>query len=153
MSRHGAFTLVELLISTTIIGIVSGAAMIAFGRFSLQITPKREAERALNWLYLTTEKAENAGRSFSIYIKNGSLAVLMNGDGEPETLRSSEGCSFRRQGSGGDSLRSVYSAQWGTFTPAMTIEVSGGAPNSYIILSGQGRMRISDSPPDLEESD
>lgn len=162
MSRHRAFTLIELLISITIIGIVSGAAMIAFGRFGSYTTAKREAERAVRWLYFVMERAENDGRSFSIYIDDDSITVLMKprgnmqsaGGNKPELLRISDGFSFMSLGGG--SARTVYSAQWGTFTPAMTIRVSRtderirsqeGDRRQYIILSGQGRIRISDSAP------
>ena len=149
--RRAAFTLAEILIVLMIMGMLGGtwAAVGAWGRQ----TAAREADRAMRWLYGVLLRADNRGRSFYLSVTSSYLMVTWLAPHATERLEASEGCSFERRAGpdwrgGAYDTETVYSAQWGTFTPSMTVRVTDAHSGvHYLILSGQGRARTSDEPP------
>ncbi|MBR1671576.1 MAG: prepilin-type N-terminal cleavage/methylation domain-containing protein [Fretibacterium sp.] len=141
--RRAAFTLVEALIALAVLGLMGAmGATVAWGRR----TGEREADRAMRWLYSFLARSDRTGMSFSLEVEPRRLTVTWKQTGEAEGLDASEGCSFQRRARTGPS--SLYSPQWGTFTPALTLEVTGARGDAhYLILSGQGRVRTSAIPP------
>ena len=149
--RRAAFALAEILIVLMIMGMLGGtwAAVGAWGRQ----TAAREADRAMRWLYSVLLRADNRGRSFYLSVASSYLAVTWQAPHATEMLEASEGCSFEHRAGpdwhgGAHVSEIVYSAQWGTFTPGMTVRVTDARGDvRYLILSGQGRARTSDEPP------
>ncbi len=106
----------------------------------------------MRWLYSVMVKADQTGQPFTLRVGTGDASYLMatwGKLGNVETLETQGGCRFiqRRDLTPGNSslVGATYSPQWGTFTSALTVEVSssrGDAPH-YLFLSGQGRIRTS----------
>ena len=142
---RAAFSLIELLIVLTLLAAVG---TITWG---IRWTPSARlvAERAQSWLYGVLAQSDRSGLPFSLRVEARSrLAALWSKGGGTETWRVVEGCSLRRLASAGGPSDIAYSPQWGTFTPALTLEIVGsGGDVHYLILSGQGRIRTSKVPP------
>ena len=142
-----AFTLVELMITLALLGLLGTAVGLGVGALTRQ-TARREAELAMHWLYGVLLRADRMGRQFSLRVQGGTALVVDWGTGG-ERLEASGGCSFSRLGNAtgraGDPI--VYSPVWGTFTPALTLQVRGpGGDTFFLLLSGQGKLRLSGSP-------
>lgn len=137
--KRRGFTLAELLTALVIMGILAGLG----ATLRRPVTARSEAERAMRWLYGVILRSDRTGRSFTLRVP-GPIEVTWNRTGEVESLEAARGCSFVRS-----TMKRTWSAQWGTLTPALTAEVRGpGRDRYYLIVSGQGRIRISDSPPE-----
>lgn len=144
-----AFTLVELLIVLAVLGVVGMVGSLSLSAMSHQ-TARREAERAMHWLYGVLLRADQSGKKFSLSVK-GKTALVVDWEDASEQLEASRGCSFKRQERQGSNLGTgklfvTYSPAWGTFTSALTVQVQGpGEDVFFLILSGQGKVRISPS--------
>ena len=150
-----AFTLVELLVVLAVLvvlGMVGGLGVSALARQ----TARREAERAMHWLYGVLLRADRTGRKFSLRVQERN-ALVVDWQDASERLEAGRGCSFERRGSASDIAETyvTYSPVWGTFTSALTVKVRGpGGDLFFLILSGQGKVRISPSPQlDKEETE
>lgn len=128
-----------------ILGLLGGAAgLIRWNPAS----PEKEADRVLRWILRALTKANRTGRSFTLVLDDGKAPSLRWKDAtDAETFPASPGFRFARHGF--SSPESVYSPQWGTFTPAATIRIASprGAGHHYLILSGYGRVRAAPVPP------
>ena len=146
--RGSAFSLVEILVVLAVLGTVGAAS---FGVITWRPSARYEAERAMSWLYGILARADNNGVSFVLKLNSnvrasGLIADWENNGVNVETWDAGEGCTLKREFSGGTS-KVIYSPQWGTFTPALTVEFTGGGGDIfYLIISGQGRLRISEKP-------
>ena len=145
-----AFTLTEVLVVLLILGLMAGAATtINWSRAS----PEREAGRAMRWILRSLTKANRTGRSFTLWLSVGTsaetLALRWRNAPDVETFPAAPGLRFQLVRHSAFAPESVYSPQWGTFTPAATVRItaSRGATPHYLILSGYGRVRIASSPP------
>lgn len=145
-----AFTLMELLVVLVILGLLGGAVtVIPWGRSS----PAREADRALRWMLRALTKANRTGRSFALGtgfgVSEGTLQLCWGHSGDTEAFPASSGFRFRLVRHGMFAPESVYSPQWGTFTPAATIRIASerSTETHYLILSGYGRVRTAAAPP------
>ena len=139
-----AFTLAELLVVLAVLGVLGMAGSLGVSAMSRQ-TAKREAERAMHWLYSVLLRADRTGRKFSLHVE-GISALVVEWEDASERLEASRGCSFERQGivSGMTGLFVTYSPVGGTFTSALTVQVRGpGGDLFFLILSGQGKVRVS----------
>ncbi|MCR5347469.1 MAG: type II secretion system GspH family protein [Fretibacterium sp.] len=145
---HRAFTLTELLVVVAVLAILGTMGSLGMSALTRQ-TAKQEAERAMHWLYSVLLRADRTGRKFSLRVE-GETDLVVEWRGAPERLAASVGCSFKRRGRvvGEAGTFVTYSPVWGTFTPALTVQVGGpGGDVFFLILSGQGKVCISDSPP------
>ena len=143
-----AFTLVELLVVLAVLGALGTMGGLGLNTLARQ-TARREADRAMHWLYSVLLRADRMRKPFSLRVE-GKTALAVEWRGMTERLEASGGCSFKRIGSVSGEAGTVvfYSPVWGTFTPALTVQVQGpGGDAFFLILSGQGKVRISDSPP------
>lgn len=140
----------EVLVVLLILGVMAGAATtINWSR----VSPEREAGRAMRWLLRSLTKANRTGRSFNLRLSAGTstdtLALRWRDDPNVETFPAAPGFRFQLVRHGFFAPESVYSPQWGTFTPAATLRITApqGAKPHYLILSGYGRVRTALSPP------
>ena len=140
----------EVLVVLWILGVMAGAATtINWSR----VSPEREAGRAMRWLLRSLTKANRTGRSFTLRLSagtsEGTLTLRWRNDPNEETFPAAPGVRFQLFRHNFFAPESVYSPQWGTFTPAATVCItkSRGAKPHYLILSGYGRVRIASSPP------
>lgn len=147
---RSAFTLAEVLVVLAILGLMAGAAAaINWNRAS----PEREAGRAMHWILRSLTKANRTGRSFTLRIRAGAssetLALKWKDDPDEETFPAAPGLRFQLVRHSAFAPESIYSPQWGTFTPAATVRITAprGANPHYLILSGYGRVRTASSPP------
>ena len=145
--RGFAFSLVQILVVLAVLG-TGGAAN--FGVITWRPSARHEAERAMSWLYGILARADNNGMSFVLKLNSSGLASGLiadwgNNGVNVETWNAGEGCKLNRVPVGTSKV--IYSPQWGTFTPALTVKFTGGGGDvHYLIISGQGRLRISEKP-------
>lgn len=95
-------------------------------------------------------RADYTGRSFRLEAKpdlTNYIIVTWIDTSESEKILATKGCYFRNLNRvGGYEIK--YYPDTKTVTPALTLEVTGTAGDLYyLIISGQGRIRISDTPP------
>ena len=147
---RSAFTLTEVLVVLSILGLMAGAAAaINWGRAS----PEREAGRLMRWVLRSLTKANRTGRSFTLRLSAGTsaetLALRWRDDPVVEMFPAAPGFRFQLVRHSAFAPESIYSPQWGTFTPAATVRITAprGAKPHYLILSGYGRVRTASSPP------
>lgn len=110
-------------------------------------TAHREAEKALHWLENIFIRADREGRALDLSVESGtnSRLIALWKAAPSEELRASPGCAFQSLNAPSGPLP-TYSPQWGSLTPALTIQVSDAQGNiHYLFLSGQGRLRTSSS--------
>ncbi len=147
--KQPAFSLIEILVVLTLLAVIGTAGL---GVIRWAPTARREAEQSMSWLYSILARSDRSGVSFSLRVETneihpGIVAVWDRKDAEEERWDAGKGVSLRRVASGGGPSRIIYSPQWGTFTPALTVKVTGSKGDvAYLILSGQGRVRVSDQP-------
>ncbi|MCR4819406.1 MAG: prepilin-type N-terminal cleavage/methylation domain-containing protein [Fretibacterium sp.] len=147
-----AFTLLELLVVLAVLGVLGMAGGLGVSALARQ-TARREAERAMHWLYGVLLRADRTGRKFSLRVQEGK-ALIVDWEDSSERLEATRGCSFERRDSisGIEEAFVTYSPVWGTFTPALTVQVRGaGGDLFFLIISGQGKLRVSPSPWQNEE--
>lgn len=155
-----AFTLVELLIA---ILIIAASWSIAATLTPKGQTAKREAERLAMLLEKTMAQAIrthvgfalifDSNHSEKITIRQGKASNAL--EAESEFIVASEGCSFDRKNSNNELQKTLYySAVHGTMSPGVTIQINNAPePPHYVIISGQGRVRMSATPPKKWEDD
>ena len=150
-NRNGpAFSLIEVLVVMLILAVIGAASFTVVMR---RPSAKYEAEQAMRWLYSILARSDSRGVSFALRLDSSALHPGLTADWENKGVNvdrwdAGEGCRLKRVFSGGGTSAIMYSPQWGTFTPALTVEVTGGRGDVYyLIVSGQGRLRISETPP------
>lgn len=140
-----AFTLAELLIALLILTASAGMFLLNIKDFN-KIDSKREADRVMRWFYNIMQRSDHTGEKFSLTISTSfddHIRIEWNKSLNKEFLYASEGCQFRNRGFN----PMIYAPQWGTLTPGLTLEIKDYKNNLYyLIISGQGQIRISDSP-------
>ena len=108
-----AFTLTEVLVVLSILGLMAGAAAaINWGRAS----PEREAGRAMHWILRSLTKANRTGRSFTLRLSAGTsaetLALRWKDDPDAETFPAVPGLRFQLVRHSAFAPESIYSPQW-----------------------------------------
>ncbi|MBQ4418171.1 MAG: prepilin-type N-terminal cleavage/methylation domain-containing protein [Synergistaceae bacterium] len=140
-----AFTLAELLIALLILTVSAGMFLLNIKDF-YKIDSKHEADRLMRWFYNIMQRSDHTGEKFSLTISisfDDHILIEWNKSLKSEFLYASKGCQFRNRGFN----PMIYAPQWGTLTPGLTLEIKDYKNNLYyLIISGQGQIRISDSP-------
>ena len=145
-----AFTLIEVLVVMAVLAVIGAAG---FGVVTWRPTARREAESAMSWLYGILARSDRSGVSFDLKVEAGAqngglVAVWGRKSLGSDRWDAGEGCALRRVFSGSGTNLIHYSPQWGTFTPALTVKMTGGGGDvCYLVISGQGRLRVSDFQP------
>ena len=144
--HNKAFTLAELLIALLILTVSAGMFLLNIKDFN-KIDSKREADRAMRWFYNIMQRADHTGEKFELSVPlnlNEYIYIQWAKSLNKEFLYASEGCLFKNYNS---AFSMTYAPQWGTLTPGLTLEIKDYKNNLYyLIISGQGQIRISDSP-------
>jgi prepilin-type N-terminal cleavage/methylation domain-containing protein len=144
-----AFTLVEVLATVAILAFFAGTIGIVRGAFQLDgEMPRREALKLEHWLNNLMTISNRSGRSFSLICPgnapDGSIQAEWQNPLRKDTYTSLYGCRFvRYQGSAPVSL---YSPQWNAWVPTITIKVSRGRAEYYVVVSQHGRVRTAPKP-------
>lgn len=147
---RAAFTLFELLAVLAILSML-GALGWSAARLGGIRSAEREADRTMRWIYRLIARADRTGQPFVLMANShaelSTISASWQDSLRSDRLEATEGFLFRRI-AGGRVFESVYSPQWGTFTPALTLRVRGpDGDEHYLIVSGQGRIRTSPTPP------
>ena len=148
-ARRAAFTLVEILTVLILLGVLATAG-VGLSPALRQRTAAQEADRLMRRLYGVMARADSRGEKFDLVVddRSPSLLVRWKRTQTVEKLEAARGCSLTRRSSAGAYSTTIrYTPQWGTFTSAMTVRVTGtGGDAHYLILSGQGRIRTGATP-------
>jgi len=147
--RHG-FTLVEALTVVLIIGIMAGTLGVVYRGLSARSqSPEREAQKLSRWLTNLVTISNRTGRPFLLNcpgnVMRNHIVVTWQNPLQRVIYTSAYGSGFRRHS--GTSVESLYSPQWTAMVPTITIRVSRGNVNHYVIVSQSGRVRTSSLPP------
>jgi prepilin-type N-terminal cleavage/methylation domain-containing protein len=144
-----AFTLIEVLAAMVIIAISAGSIGLARSAFETDGTLARlEALKLSQWLTNRMTASNRSGRPFSLVCpgnvpENFVLAEWQN-PLQTGTYTSLYGCGFiRYQGS---APRSLYSPQWNSLVPTITIKVSRSRAEYFVVVSQHGRVRTTPKP-------
>lgn len=169
--RHSAFSLVEFLVVVIIMAAAAGTIFLGVNKKIFRQTARREADLVMRKIYNAVLRADYSGIKFRLYaspayanyisVRWGKLNEFLddanninnqinqvNKNNQTEIITASEGCSFKNLNSAGGYFM-TYDPQWGTLTPALTLAIKDYNENLYyLIISGQGRIRISPNPPE-----
>ena len=149
-SRSGT-TLVELLLVLILISVLAGTIGIVKSVSNDGQSPEKEAKSLAHWLNNAMTISNRSGRSFTLVcpgnVALSSVALEWQNPLKKETYAAVYGGSFIRYHNSNPT--SIYSPQWNTLTPAVTIQVSNGKTKTdhFTIVSGHGRVRTSKNPP------
>lgn len=158
MTKRRAFTAIELLVGLLVMAIVSATAVVS-AKVSEQ-TAKREAERLQAYIYRVIQSADRRGQGFDLDTisqnsENGRREFFieirwpgkMNYD---RSFKASNGCTYSDNFNGNERGELEYVARNRRFNTGGTITIHGADGDTWhvIIASTEGRIRISDIPPD-----
>ncbi|MDR1622318.1 MAG: type II secretion system GspH family protein [Synergistaceae bacterium] len=144
-----AFTLVEVLTTVIILSLLAGTFGLARSAFENDSgLPRQEALRLAHWLTNFMTISNRSGRPFSL-ICPGNVAesfILAEWQNplQTETYTSLYGCKFIRYQ--GTAPKSLYSPQWNSLVPTITIKVSRGLAEHFVVISQHGRVRTTPKP-------
>ena len=144
------YTLVETLTVIMIIGILAGAFAVVYRGVPTQSqAPEREAQKLSHWLTNLATISNRTGRPFLLNcpgnVTRDYIEVIWQSPLKKDTYASAYGCGFSRYGGG--NVESFYSPQWSAMAPTITIKVSRGKTEHYVIVSQHGRVRTDRRPP------
>ena len=144
------YTLVEALTVMLIIGIFAGTTAVAYrGLSSEDQASEQEAKKLARWLTNLATISNRTGRPFLLTcpgsVTRNYIEATWQNPLKKDTYTSAYKCKFSRYG--GTNAESLYSPQWNALTPTITIKVSCGAAEHYVIASQHCRVRTSKSPP------
>lgn len=154
MAQKRGLTLVELLIVIFIFASSFGCFALALGAVD-ELFALIELKKAHTWLQRTFIEACQTGRPFILKYTTRSasaskLYVQWLDTLEEDVFDSCKGCYFR--GMSASESYSVYSPQWHTLTPGVTIKVTNGSKVSskslgYIVISPYCYITVRKDPP------
>lgn len=150
-----AFSLIELLVVMLIMGAIAGASCLVFadGKDSDR-TVREEADKFSLWLteMMSMAQMEECGFKLSMSQKstgNASFRLTWQGGprhGSTEMYESSKARIFPQNGN--LSTARIFDGEWGSMTPAVTLDVKPTSPGSaktlYIVVSGAGCVSVRD---------
>ena len=149
MTRHGAFTAIELMTGLLVITIVAAVALVS-PKMTEQ-TAKREAERLQAYLYLVMQSSDRRMQDFDLDTFSDYISVKWMGNSKyvDKSFKASHGCIYSDnfQGTNG---KTTYSAKKKLFYNPGTITINDvNGKYYYVIIAGitEGRVRISDTAP------
>ena len=145
-NNRRAFTIIELMIACAIL-LISISVIFVNLKMSNQ-TSEREAEKVLAWINKLTQKANKTHQAFTLGIDstNNILKMYWNNESADantvdESLNATSGCKYEpytNTSSFTYTLNNIYE-------PSGTIIITGSDESKYIVLSSQGRARISNT--------
>jgi hypothetical protein len=145
-----AFTLVEVLTIGVILALFGGTIGLVRSAFESDgEMPRLEALKLAQWLTGRMTISNRSGRSFSLIcpgnVKENFMQIEWQNPLQIETYTSLYGCRFTRY-QGTNAPRSLYSPQWNALVPTITIQVSRGRADHYVVISQHGRVRTAPKP-------
>ena len=143
------YTLVEALTVITIIGVLAGTLTVVYrGLPGSGQSPEKEAKKLSHWLTNLVTISNRSGRPFALIcpgnVKRDYIEANWRNPSKKDTYTSAYGCKFNRYG--GSNVESLYSPQWSAMAPTITIKVSRGNAEYYVIISQHGRVRTNKHP-------
>jgi hypothetical protein len=142
----------ELVTTLAVMGILAGAIGLvpALLRWKSPGNPEVEAQHLARWLTDAMTISNLTGRPFRLFCPGNGFQPTVVAEWESPVERKAYtplgDCRFQRWQD--STPRSSYAPQWGTFSPALSIEVANGAGDEhYVIVSGHGRVRTDRVPP------
>jgi prepilin-type N-terminal cleavage/methylation domain-containing protein len=149
MTRRFGYTLVEMLIVMLIIGVFTSSFAVFYRSHAPNQSPEKEAKKLARWLTNLATISNRSGRPFKLLCPGNVTRDYIEAEWQnplkKNTYAAAYDCRFNRYG--GSSVESFYSPQWGTLTPTITIKVSRGNAEHYVIVSQHGRVRTDVRPP------
>ncbi|MDR1730857.1 MAG: prepilin-type N-terminal cleavage/methylation domain-containing protein [Synergistaceae bacterium] len=148
--RSAAFTLVEVLVTLTIVGTLAGAVRFAPVSLFRRDDTKAEAQHLARWLMGIITISNQTGRAFTLDCPGNesreTLSVVFQSPREEVKYVPRGKCSFRRYNSNA-TAESFYLPRWNTLTPALTIRVANARGEwHFVIVSLYGRVRTDSFP-------
>jgi prepilin-type N-terminal cleavage/methylation domain-containing protein len=145
-----AFTLVEVLVTVVVLSVLAGTIGLVRSAFETDgDLPRKEALKLAQWLTNIMTISNRSGRSFSLICPGGVTQGFIKAEWQnplrQETYSSLYGCGFSRY-QGSATSNSLYSPQWNSLVPTITIKVSRGRAQYYVIVSQHGRVRTAPKP-------
>ena len=142
------YTLIEILIAIFIICVLAGASIALYRGVPSNKSPEKEAQKLANWLTNLATISNRTGRSFLLNcpgsVTRSYIEAKWLQNTKKDTYTSTYGCKFNRYG--GQDVESRYSPQWSALAPTITIKVSRGQAEHYVIVSQHGRVRTNKRP-------
>jgi len=147
--EHLGYTLIETLTVMLILGVLAGSVAVFYVRLpDSDQSPEKEAQRLARWLTNLATISNRTGRPFSLNCPGNAtrnyVEAIWRNPSEKNIYTSAYGCKFNRYG--GQNVDSLYSPQWTALVPTITIKVSRGASEHYVIVSQHGRVRTDKRP-------
>ncbi|MDR3230271.1 MAG: prepilin-type N-terminal cleavage/methylation domain-containing protein [Synergistaceae bacterium] len=149
-----AFTLLELLATLAVIAALTGAAGLMPTLLSLKSpgNPRTEAQHLGRWLTDAMTISNRTGRAFRLFCPGNSpqpasvIVIEWENPVERKAYTPIGDCRFIRWQD--STPTSVYTPQWNTLSPALSIKVvNDRAEEYYTIVSVYGRVRTNRLPP------
>ena len=158
MTKHRAFTVIELFIGIAVMAMISSVALMSVN--VAKQTAKREAERVQAYIYRVIQSADRRGQGFTLDTifqdsedgrRQFFIEIKWQGERDYDrSFKASNGCTYSDNFKGNELDELEYSTKKRQFFTGGTITVHGADGKYYyvIIASTEGRIRISDTPPD-----
>ena len=153
MKKHFAFTLIELIIALAIVLIAVSVTAVSYRFENADKQIQYEAESLSHWFSERMALADSFSASWTLYISYGdnnerNLRLQWNTGpmcGKYERYELATACRLMEVS--GTSGSTVYSGEWHTMTPALTVTVyppEGMTAQKYrkVVVSGQGYVSI-----------
>ncbi|MDR1875972.1 MAG: hypothetical protein LBQ90_13275 [Synergistaceae bacterium] len=136
--------MVEVLAVAVLLSLFAGTFGLVRSAFeNADGLPQQEALKLSRWLTNIMTISNRSGRSFTLRCPSnasqGFIEAVWQNPLRQEFYTSLYGCSFIRDRSA--VAASLYSPQWNSLLPAITIKVSRGRAQHYVIVSQHGRVR------------
>ena len=148
MTSRPGYTLIETLTAIFIICVFAGTFTVFYRGVSPNDSPGKEAQKLAHWLTNLATISNRTGRSFALNCPGNVTRDYIEAEWrnplKKDTYTSAYGCRFNRYG--GQNVESLYSPQWSALVPTITIKVSRGKAEHYVIVSRHGRVRTSKLP-------
>lgn len=135
--------------TTVIIAFCAGSIGLVRSAFETDSgLPRQEALKLSQWLTNMMTISNRSGRSFALICPGNVTEKFIEAEWlnptRKEAYVSLYGCRFKRYQ--GTAPRSLYSPQWNSLVPTITIEVSRGRIAHYVVISQHGRVRTTPKP-------
>ena len=149
-----AFSLIELLVVMLIMGAIAALPVWSADGKDSDRTVREEADKFSLWLteMMSMAQMEECGFKLSMSQKstgNASFRLTWQGGprhGSTEVYESSKARIFPQNGN--LSTARIFDGEWGSMTPAVTLDVKPTSPGSaktlYIVVSGAGCVSVRD---------
>ena len=148
MTSRPGYTLIETLTAIFIVGVFAGTFIVFYRGVSSNDSPEKEAQKLANWLTNLVTISNRTGRPFRLNcpgnVTREYIEAIWESPSKKDTYTSAYGCKFNRYR--GNDQESRYTPQWSALTPTITIKMSRGKAEHYVIVSQHGRVRTNKLP-------